>query len=927
MADNSTVTDFLLAANVQSDSFNEKGLVIPRHFTDTIKCAVMDSVEWEFRTATIANESGSILFEQKNVYVPKEWSQTATNIVASRYFRTLPTGGAENSVVQLIDRVATFITCRGRQGGYFKTVKDADAFCDELCYLLLHQYAAFNSPVWFNVGIRDKPQCSACFINSVQDTMESILDLVKTEGLLFRNGSGSGTNFSSLRGSMEKLSGGGTSSGPVLFMRGLDMMASVTKSGGLLRRAAKMAILNIDHPDIVSFIESKVVEEKKAHVLIDAGYNANFNVPGGAYESVSFQNGNHSVRVTDAFMRAVEQGSTFDTIEVKTGKVHQTYDARWLFHKIAEAAHFCGDPGIQFHDTINMWNTCSDYAPIRASNPCSEFMFIDDSACNLASLNLLKFQDGDGSFDTAGFRAAIRIMIIAMDILVGTASYPTETIAKNSNMFRPLGLGYANLGALLMVSGLPYDSDDGRAYAQLITATMTGQAYLTSAELAAALNPFDMYKKCEKSMMKVFLQHLTLVRNGLGTLHRVPQDIKFHAVLVSLMTDASNVWEAAYKQGITSGFRNAQTTLLAPTGTIGFMMDCDTTGIEPEMALVKYKKLVGGGAMRIVDRSVPCALERLGYNPEEKRRIIEYINARGTVEGDSGLDEYNLSVFDCALTPSNGTRSIHYLGHLNMMAAVQPFLSGAISKTVNLPNTATVEDVKQVYMQAWKQGLKAVAIYRDGCKRTQPVATISTPKVTETSLSRPIKAIRTRLQAERQSITHKFSIGGHEGYLTVGMYADGSPGEVFITMSKEGSTISGMMDGFSTAISLALQYGVPLGVLVNKFIYTRFEPSGFTGNKDLPRALSICDYIFRWLALKFPIQASYTNNSSHIPQESVKEILTDVQFPTDTDRKIQEERVFAEQSDSPPCAECGSIMVRTGSCYTCTNCASTSGCA
>lgn len=923
-------------ASLENTSDRRSGVTIQRYFT---KMGVhpFDEITWELRTATIINEKGEIIFEQKDVETPNFWSATATNVVASKYFHgKIGAPEREQSVKQLIDRVARTIRDWGIKDRYFADPNSAENFYAELTYLLVNQYASFNSPVWFNVGVEEKPQCSACFINSVQDTMESILDLAKTEGLLFKFGSGTGTNFSTLRSSREALSGGGTASGPVSFMRGFDAFAGVIKSGGKTRRAAKMVILNIDHPDILEFIRSKAYEEKKAWALIDAGYNGGFNVPGGAYDSVAFQNANHSVRVTDEFMRAALEDKEWYTRAVRTGEIVDRYRARDLLKEISEAAWVCGDPGMQYHTTINNWHTCPNSAPINASNPCSEYMFIDDSACNLASLNLMKFRRHDGEFDTSSFRQAIDILITAMEIIVDNSSYPTAAITRNSHDFRTLGLGYANLGALLMSRGLPYDSDEGRAYAAAITALMGGEAYKQSALLARAMGPFPAFPINREPMLNVIKKHRLHV-DMIDDRH-VPSE---------LLDAAKKAWDEAYSLGKEHGFRNAQTTLLAPTGTIGFMMDCDTTGIEPDIAIVKYKKLVGGGMLKIVNHTVPLALKVLGYNDEEVKQIIAYIDKHDTIEGAPYLKERDLPVFDCAFKPANGKRSIHYMGHIKMMAAVQPFLSGAISKTVNMPNEATPEEIMQAYIEAWKLGLKAIAVYRDGSKRTQP---LSTSLAKKEAIPKPY---RHRLPDERKAITHKFSIAGHEGYITVGMYEDGTPGEIFITMSKEGSTISGLMDAFATAVSLALQYGVPLKVLVDKFSHMRFEPSGFTNNERIPIAKSICDYIFRWLGMKF-LPPEDQPSSVMIETETVAPQLEQIPLEAealrklvpDSDRGIEsgiadssamsqsaraereqtEHRVFQEQADAPPCPECGSIMVRTGACYKCLNCGETSGC-
>jgi ribonucleoside-diphosphate reductase alpha chain len=899
-----------------ADKLREKGLRFNRFFT---KPGVhpFDEIVWERRNAVITNEKGEVVFEQKDVEVPASWSMLATNIVVSKYFHgQVGTPEREYSVKQLIERVARTITNWGIKDGYFASDEDADVFYNELVYLLVNQYASFNSPVWFNVGIEEKPQASACFINSVQDTMESILELVKTEGMLFKYGSGTGTNFSTLRSSKEKLSGGGIASGPVSFMRGFDAFAGVIKSGGKTRRAAKMVILNVDHPDIIDFIKSKAEEEKKAHVLIKAGYDPGFNVPGGAYDSVQFQNANHSVRVTDEFMRAVLEDKEWHTRYVTTGEICDTYRARDIMRMIAEAAWICGDPGLQFDTTINSWHTCPNSGRINASNPCSEFMFLDDTACNLASLNLMKFRKEDGTFDVKAFRYAVDIMITAQEIIVDNASYPTKAIEKNSHDYRPLGLGYANLGALLMSLGLPYDSDMARAYAGALTAIMTGEAYKQSALIAKEKGPFRGFELNREPMLGVIRKHMSYV-----------DKIDKNLIPDWLFDEAKKVWKEAYELGQKYGYRNSQVTVLAPTGTIGFMMDCDTTGIEPDIALVKYKRLVGGGFLKIVNNTVPLALKKLGYTEKQIKEIVDYIDKNDTIEGAPHLKEEHLPVFDCAFKPAKGKRFIHYMGHVKMMAAVQPFISGAISKTVNMPNDVTVDDVMQLYIDAWKMGLKAIAIYRDGSKGTQPLSTsIDDKKSERDSKAVEYKPVRRRLPDERKSITHKFSIAGHEGYITVGMYPDGTPGEIFITMSKEGSTLSGLMDAFATAISLALQYGVPLKVLVDKFSHMRFEPSGFTNNPEIPIAKSIIDYIFRWLGKKFltpdeqPSNVDYTDVLNGLYSSEANKLVK-----TEALEKY-EKQIFEAQSDAPPCPSCGTIMQRSGSCYVCPNCGSTSGC-
>ena len=893
-----------------------KGLEFGRYFTRE-GISPYDTVEWEYRTAAIISESGEVIFEQKNVEVPKSWSMTATNIVASKYFHgKRGTPERESSVRQLVGRVASTITEWGSEGGYFASEHIAAIFHDELVHLLLNQMMAFNSPVWFNCGIEANPQCSACFINSVEDTMSSILELAKTEGMLFKWGSGTGSNLSPIRSSKEQLSGGGIASGPVSFMKGFDAFAGVIKSGGKTRRAAKMVILNAGHPDIVEFINSKANEEKKAWVLLDNGYDG--GVDGEAYSSIFFQNANHSVRVTDEFMQAVLNDGNWTTHAIVTGEPVETYKAPELMRRIAESAYICGDPGMQYDTTINRWHTSKNTAPINASNPCSEYMFLDDSACNLASLNLMKFSEKNGRFDIEAFRKAVDITITAQEIIVGFASYPTKKIEINSYDYRPLGLGYANLGALLMSQGIAYDSDYGRDYAAAISAIMTGEGYLQSAKISGELGPCAGFDVNSKPFLDVMRMHRDAVRR-----------IKRNNVPGEMYDAAWQVWSDAVDLGILHGYRNAQATVLAPTGTIGFMMDCDTTGIEPDLALVKYKKLVGGGTIKIVNNTVAQALRKLGYDDPQVKAIVDYVNEKGTIEGSPELKPDHLPVFDCAFKPANGTRSIHYMGHLKMMGAVQPFISGAISKTVNLPSSVTVEEIQQSYIEAWRLGLKAVAVYRDGSKRTQPLSTSASE--TKRGVVVESRPVRRHLPVERHSITHKFAVAGHEGYLTIGMYEDGTPGEIFIVMAKEGSTLSGVMDSFATTCSMALQYGVPLKVLVDKFSHTRFEPSGFTSNPQVPYAKSIMDYIFRYLASKF------------LPAEEAMALGVQVEEPPLTNLTVSAPPRIAsapaaappakkgalvdiEDRDAPVCFECGSLMVRNGACYKCLNCGSTSGC-
>ncbi len=908
-----------------------KGLSFKRYFS-TEGVHPYDQIEWDVRGAIIKDESGRPVFEQKGIEAPKSWSQQATNIVASKYFRgAMGTPERETSVKQLVSRVVDTIAAWALKQGYFETADDLQAFKDDLSFLLVRQYAAFNSPVWFNVGIEPHPQASACFINSVSDTMDSILGLARTEGMLFKYGSGTGSNLSSIRSSKETLAGGGTASGPVSFMRGYDAFAGVIKSGGKTRRAAKMVILNADHPDIEEFITSKSEEERKAWALIDAGYNGGFNVKGGAYDSVFFQNANHSVRATDEFMRAVVEDKEWSTHFVRDGATAETKRARDLMNMMAEAAWQCGDPGMQFDTTINDWHTCPNSARINASNPCSEYMFLDDTACNLASLNLMKFVREDGEFDPASFRAACRTLITAQEILVDNASYPTPMIEKNSHDYRPLGLGYANLGVLLMDRGLAYDSDAGRAYAAAVTALMHGEAYAQSARVAASMGAFAGYAKNAEPMLRIIQKHRQHA-------HMIDASI----VPRPLMREALDVWDEAYTLGAQHGYRNSQVTVLAPTGTIGFMMDCDTTGIEPDIALVKYKKLVGGGMIKIINQSVPAALRRMGYNAGQVQDIVKYIDEKEMIEGAPHLKDEHIEVFDCAFPPANGKRSIHYMGHIKMMAAVQPFLSGAISKTVNMPTDSTPEEISKAYIESWRMGLKAVAVYRDGCKRSQPLST-SLPATSEgTAANTQVVAVpgigvvegrpvRRKLPDERQAITHKFAIAGHEGYITVGMYEDGKPGEVFLVMAKEGSTVSGLMDGFATSLSLALQYGVPLEAIVDKFSHTRYEPSGFTKNPEIGYAKSITDYIARWLAVKFLGRTRDTGGDAvALPPNTTSETPRPAALlasPRPAANPSSQGMVaFKVQADAPPCHECGSLMVRNGACYRCANCGATSGC-
>jgi ribonucleoside-diphosphate reductase alpha chain len=999
------------AANASSTnaSFTKKtapGVAFRRFFTKP-GVSPYNEVEWEFRVAQITDAQGGVIFEQKDVEVPKDWSMTATNIVASKYLHgTLGTAERETGVRQLVGRVAETIRDWGLAQGYFKTPEDGATFHDELVHILVRQYAAFNSPVWFNVGCDriepnsdgrnwhwnqqtqqvefgvtgySKPQCSACFINSVKDSLDSILTLAKTEGMLFKWGSGTGTNLSSLRSSTEGLSGGGTASGPLSFMKGFDAFAGVIKSGGKTRRAAKMVILNVDHPDIIDFVECKQKEEAKAHALVAQGYDGS-SPDSDAYSSIFFQNANNSVRVTDDFMYAVVRDTDFSTKAVRDGAVMHTYKAKDLLKKISEATWHCGDPGMQYDTTVNRWHTSKNTARINASNPCSEYMFLDDSACNLASLNLLKFAP-NGTFDVEAYRHAVDVLITAQEIIVDNAGYPTEQIMRNSHDYRPLGLGYANLGALLMAAGLPYDSDAGRDYAACVTAIMCGEAYLQSSRIAEQCPPLTPATEATKKSLAETNLGANVTGSGVMPggacpgwyinrepfldvirMHRASvNNINKNNVPANIYESSKQCWDEALAHGEKHGYRNSQVTVLAPTGTIGFMMDCDTTGVEPDLALVKYKKLVGGGMIKIVNNTVPTALFKLGYNHDQADAIVSYIDATGTIEGAPHIKDEHLAVFDCSFKPSKGTRSIAYMGHLRMMAATQPFISGAISKTVNLPNNATVEDIMESYIQAWKLGIKAVAIYRDGCKQSQPLSAAGTKtansskddarvaapvvQIEEQNLNAPPRAVRNKLQEERASITHKFKVGDHEGYITVGLYPSGEPGELFITMAKEGSTVSGLMDSFALAVSIALQHGVPLKLFCEKFAHTRFEPSGWSGNPEIGYAKSIMDYIFRWLQMRFltgqqqllfesfrPRTAEPGPRPEGVPfiREGGAELSTNQTTPhgpgAGSIHAADALSSIVDMGDAPSCSFCGSIMTRNGSCYRCMSCGSTSGC-
>jgi ribonucleoside-diphosphate reductase alpha chain len=917
-----------------------------------------DAVDWELRDARIG-QGDRVAFEQKDVEFPASWSQNATNIVAQKYFRgQIGHPARERSVKQMIGRVAGTIAGWGRERGYFSSAQDAEVFEHELTHILLHQMAAFNSPVWFNVGFEESPQCSACFILSVEDTMESILDWNTKEGMIFRGGSGSGINLSNIRGSMEPLAKGGTASGPVSFMRGADSWAGTIKSGGKTRRAAKMVVLDVDHPDIREFIWCKAKEEDKAAALRDAGFD--MSIDGDGFKSIQYQNANNSVRVTDEFMQAVEEDREWQLVARSTGEPVETVSARELMRELSEAAYRCADPGMQYDTTINRWHTSPNSGRINASNPCAEYMHVDNSACNLASLNLMKFRREDGTLDVESFEHAVDVVLLAQEIVVSPSSYPTEEIGVNARAFRQLGLGYANLGAYLMSNGMPYDSDAGRETAAAITALMTGRAYRRSAEVAEALAPYEHYQENREA-------HNNVMRMHRDSSYVIPEEDSADR---ELLMAARRSWDEAVELGDRHGYRNAQATVLAPTGTISFLMDCDTTGVEPDFSLVKFKELVGGGQMTIVNRTVPLALQTLGYTEQQVEQIEAHLAEHGTILGAPGLEEEHLPVFDVAV----GERAISHMGHLKMMGAVQPFISGAISKTCNLPQESTVEDIADAYTQAWRLGIKALAIYRDGSKTAQALRTdaqqdseapADVDEIVEQAVSKALAEVgprRKRMPRERQSITHKFSIGGHEGYITAGMYEDGSIGEIFLTdIGKEGSTLRGMMNSFATAISIALQYGVPLETLVRKFSYMRFEPEGITGNPEIPFAKSMPDYIMRWLASRFldvDVQEDLGILTPEVrarkaAQEAVQSVsVSDTAGPS---AEIEDESAETTQAsggnggasaptasftDSPPvvparlqgldlgpaCGQCGGMMQRTGSCYTCSSCGNNTGC-
>lgn len=949
---------------------NPKGLSIPPVFCPVEVDDPFDTADWELRKATIKDENGGVLFEQENCEIPADWTQLATNVVVSKYFYgEIGTEERERSVRQLVHRVTRTIADWGKEDGYFHTEEDGERFYRDLTWLCLHQHGAFNSPVWFNVGLYHQygvsaapcnwhweeetrevkqpenpyvyPQASACFIQSVGDNMEDIMSLATSEAMLFKFGSGTGTDLSTIRSHREKLSGGGRPSGPLSFMRVYDQIAAVVKSGGKTRRAAKMQSLKVWHPDVMEFIECKHKEEQKAHCLIEkGGYEANFN--GEAYSSILFQNANLSVRLTDDFMEVLKKDGEWITRWVTDEKKDgPSYKAKDVMNRMAECAWHCGDPGVQYDTTINRWHTCPNTGRINASNPCSEYMFLDNTACNLASINLMKFRNEDGRFDVERFKSACRLFFIAQEILVDHASYPTPLIAANSHKFRPLGLGYSNLGSLAMTSGAAYDSDAARGLCGSLTAILHGQANLTSTELAYAVGTFEGYRENERPFLNVMQMHRDAVEEIDDAGPKYLKDA------------AREVWDEVVHQGPQKGFRNAQATVLAPTGTISFMMDCDTTGIEPDIALVKYKQLAGGGMLKIINRTVSLSLEALGYTKPQIDAIVKHIDENDTIEGAPSLRDEDLPTFDCAFKPANGTRSISWRAHVSMMAAAQPFLSGAISKTVNMPTDVTPDDIAEAYRWGWELGLKALAIYRDGSKQSQPLSTSTEgDKEAAKAVGKPR---RERLPDTRQSMTHKFSVAGHEGYITVGLYEDGRPGELFITMAKEGSTVGGLMDSFGTAISICLQYGVPLRVLVNKFSHTRFEPMGHTSNPDIRIAKSLVDYIFRWLDITFqssngsgvyPVPEAKSNavdsEEKAIPSTNgsakkaaanghINGAATKAIAKAEEELKInagggQGDQFARFQSDAPSCDNCGSITVRNGNCYLCHNCGNSMGC-
>ncbi len=890
----------------------DASLAVRRYFTIAGRDP-FDEIEWETRDAYIPGKDKPV-FEQQGVEFPKFWSQTATNIVAQKYFRgRMSSPERERSVRQMIGRVVSTIGTWGRDGGYFEGEEEAQTFEDELKAILVNQMAAFNSPVWFNVGFEERPQASACFILSIEDSMDSILDWIRREGIIFRGGSGSGVNLSKLRSSKEQLSKGGYASGPVSFMRGADASAGTIKSGGKTRRAAKMVVLDVDHPDIEEFIWCKAREEEKARVLELAGYD--MSLDSRDWSSIQYQNANNSVRVSDAFMAAAEADADWNLTARTDGSVIETVKARKLLHDIAEAAWRCADPGVQYDTTINSWHTLPNTGRINASNPCSEYMSIDDSACNLASLNLMKFRREDGELDVEAFEHAVDVVFLAQEILVGNSSYPTPEIERNAKAYRQLGLGYANLGALLMARGLPYDSDEGRAYAAAVTALMTGRAYRKSAEIAARMGPFAGYRPNAAAMIGVIAKHRAAVGN-IAAQETVPSE---------LLSAARRAWDDALDLGEVHGYRNAQATVLAPTGTISFMMDCDTTGVEPDFSLVKSKKLVGGGEITIVNKTVPLGLEKLGYSPREVDEVVAYIDERNTVVGAPYVKTEHYPVFDCAI----GERAVHYAGHVKMMGAIQPFISGAISKTVNMPEAATIDDVARVFLDAWKLGVKAIAIYRDNCKVAQPLSGKGEKGLAAAASTAAPR--RRRLPDDRTEIGRKFRVGEYEGYIHVGLFDDGTPGDIFVDIAKEGTTLAGLMNSFMISVSLGLQYGVPLEVYVSKFAHMRFEPSGATNDPDIRAAKSIVDYVFRWMGKKFlsvdqqeeigilspevraRLAAAYANGAPELPD------LSEVATPGQT-------ALFNAHEDAIECSRCGGRMVRAGTCYTCRDCGTSTGC-
>jgi ribonucleoside-diphosphate reductase alpha chain len=916
----STTTQAPPDEEIVNTVIDSEASVTPRRFFTIPGRDPFDEVDWELRDALIPGKGGPA-FEQRQVEFPKFWSQTATNIVAQKYFRgRMASPERERSVKQMVGRVADSIAAWGKQGGYFATDEEADTFHAELKAILVNQIASFNSPVWFNVGFEETPQCSACFILSIDDSMDSILDWIRREGVIFRGGSGSGINLSRLRSSREQLSKGGYASGPVSFMRGADASAGTIKSGGKTRRAAKMVVLDISHPDIDEFIWCKAKEERKARVLEQAGYDMSLDSPDWA--SIQYQNANNSVRVTDAFMEAAIEGREWGLTARTDGSVIETTDARGLLKDMAAAAWECADPGVQYDTTINTWHTSPNTGRINASNPCSEYMHVDDSACNLSSLNLLKFRKEDGEFDVEMFEHAVDVMFLAQEIIVGYSSYPTPEIGRNARKFRQLGLGYANLGALLMARGLPYDSDEGRAYAAAITALMTGRGYRKSAEVARRMGPHAGYQENRAPMIGVIAKHRAAVGN-IQHPESVPAD---------LLDGARRAWDEALEIGEVHGFRNAQATVLAPTGTISFMMDCDTTGVEPDFSLVKSKKLVGGGDITIVNRTVPMALRELGYAPGEVDEIVAFIDDRGGVVGAPYLKTDHYPVFDCAI----GERAIHYRGHVKMMGAVQPFISGAISKTVNLPETTTVDEVAQLFVEAWQLGVKAIAIYRDNCKVAQPLSGSGTSNTAVLPIGAPgavAHPLRRRVPEDRTEIGRKFRVGDYEGYIHVGLFEDGTPGDIFVDIAKEGTTLAGLMNSFMISVSLGLQYGVPLEVYVSKFSHMRFEPSGMTNDPDIRAAKSIVDYIFRWMGKKFLTADQQEEAGILTPEVKARLAAAYAESPGEglAAQAIEsappgQTALFNQWEDAVECARCGGRMVRTGSCYTCRDCGTNTGC-